>query len=172
MRCPSTATNRLLNIFERVFLPKVKDLMVKDVHTVDISASVRDAYLIMAEDYVHAVVITKDGKPVGIISRRDILRKCFFHNLDSEKTSIGEVMSQPLITIGPNENVLKAYELMMEKNIRRLIVLEKGEMIGAIRLDDIKHLSSDNPITAFYRIGYFLLGILATIVVVILVRAT
>lgn len=165
------AVNRLLNIFERMFLPKVKDLMEKDVRAIDVSASVKDAYLIMAEDYVHVVVITKDGKPVGIISRRDILRKCFFHNFDSEKTSVGEVMSQPLITIGPDENVLKAYELMMQKNIRRLIVLEKGEMIGAIRLDDIKHLSSENPITAFYRIGYFLLGVLATIVVIVLVLA-
>jgi signal-transduction protein with cAMP-binding, CBS, and nucleotidyltransferase domain len=60
---------------------------------------------------------------------------------------------------------------MMQKNIRRLIVLEKGEMIGAIRLDDIKHLASENPITAFYRIGYFLLGVLATIVIIILVLA-
>ncbi|MDQ1281088.1 MAG: hypothetical protein QG670_2352, partial [Thermoproteota archaeon] len=97
--------------------------------------------------------------------------KCFYDGFDSENTNIAELMSKPLITIDSNENVLKAYELMMQKNIRRLIVIEKGAMIGAIRLDDIKHLASANPITALYRIGYFLLGILVTIVLIILILA-
>ncbi len=163
------AVNRFLGILERLFLPRVRNLMEKDVRTIDISATVRDAYMVMTEDYVHAVVITKEGKPVGIISRRDVLRKCFQDDVDSEKTSVDKVMSQPLITIGPNENVIKAYELMMQKQIRRLIVLENGEMIGAIRLDDIKHLASENPVTAFYRIGYFMLGVLAATVVAILI---
>jgi signal-transduction protein with cAMP-binding, CBS, and nucleotidyltransferase domain len=80
-------------------------------------------------------------------------------------------MSHPLITIGSNENVLKAYELMMQKGIGRLVVLEDGKIVGRIRLEDIKHLASETPITVFYRVGYFLLGVLVTLVGVALALA-
>lgn len=127
-----------------------------------------DAIQTVMKDGIRSVIVTREGKPVGIITRRDMLCRCFFQKDYVEKTTAGDVMTQPLITIGPNENVLKAYELMMRKGIRRLVVLEDGKIVGRITLEDIKHLASETPITVFYRIGYFLLGVLVTLIVVAL----
>jgi len=145
--------------------------MGTDFLTLDVGASLMDAIQAVMKDNVRAVIITREGKPVGIITRRDLLCKLFFHKDYTEKTTAGDIMSHPLITIGSNENVLKAYELMMHKGIGRLVVLEDGKIVGRIRLDDIRHLASETPITVFYRVGYFLLGVLVTLVVVALALA-
>jgi signal-transduction protein with cAMP-binding, CBS, and nucleotidyltransferase domain len=142
--------------------------MLTDYSTLDVGAPLMDAIQTVMKDGIRSVIVTREGKPVGIITRRDMLCRCFFQKDYVEKTTAGDVMTQPLITIGPNENVLKAYELMMRKGIRRLVVLEDGKIVGRITLEDIKHLASETPITVFYRIGYFLLGVLVTLIVVAL----
>jgi len=145
--------------------------MLTDCSTLDVGASLMDAIHAVMKDGVHSVIITEEGKPVGIITRRDMLCKLFFQKDYTEKTTAGDIMTHPLITIGPNEDVLKAYELMMKKGIRRLVVLEDRKIVGRIRMEDIKHLASETPITVFYRFGYFLLGVLVTLVVVALALA-
>jgi len=145
--------------------------MVTDFSTLDVDTPLIDVIQAAMKDGVHSVIITREGKPAGIITRRDLLRQLFFQKVYDAKTTAGDIMTHPLITIGPNENVLKAYELMMQKGIGRLVVLEEGKIAGRIRLDDIKHLASPTPITAFYRISYFLLGVLVVLTVVTLALA-
>ena len=145
--------------------------MVKDYSTLDVSASLMDAIQAVMEDGVTSVIITKDREPVGIITRRGLLCQLFFQKTYTEKTTVGDIMAHPLVTIGPDENVLKAYELMVQKEIRALVVLEKGKLVGRVKLEDIKHLASETPTTVFYRVGYFLLGVLVTLVVVALALA-
>ena len=54
---------------------------------------------------------------------------------------------------------------------RALAVLENGKLVGRIRLYDIQHLTSPTPVTAFYMMAYFLLGILATVAAVLIIVA-
>lgn len=157
--------NRTASILSRMFLPKVKNLMVTGFTILDVSAPLIDAFQAVARNDVHSVIMTREGKPAGILTRRDLLIKCFFEQGYFEKTTVGDVMSQPLITIGPNESILKAYDLMMRKGIGRLVVVEDDKVLGRIRLEDIKHLSSELYVTPFYRVAYFLFGVLATAIV-------
>lgn len=165
------AISRTAIIFGRMFLPKVKNLMTRDFTTIDGSASLQDAFQVVMEDGVHSVIITREGKPAGILTRRDLLGQCLFQRDYTEKTTVENFMSHPLITIDSNENALKAYELMMQKKIGRLVVLEDGKIVGTIRLDHIRHLAEKAPVTVFYRVGYFLLGTLATTVVFMIALA-
>jgi len=171
LRRVPTTLNKTIVMFSRIFLPKVRDVMVRDITTLDVSAPLMDAVQAVMKDGVHSVIVTKEDKPVGIVTRRDLLCKLFFQKVYAEKTAAGDIMTHPLITIGPNENVLKAYELMMQKGIRGLIVLEEGTIVGRIRLEDIKHLASGTPMAVFYRVGYFLLGVLVTLAVAVLALA-
>lgn len=163
--------NRTFRILGRLFLPKVKDLMVRDITVLDVNAPLIDAVQNLAEDDSNSVFIAREGVPTGIITRRDLICKCFFQKLDAEKITVGSMMSHPLVTINASENVMIAYELMEQKGIRRLAVLENGKLVGRIRLYDIQHLTSPTPVTAFYMMGYFLLGIIATVAAVLLIVA-
>jgi len=151
-----------------MFLPKVRDVMVKDFTILDISAPLRDAFQVVVKDDVNSVIITREGRPAGILTRRDLIR-CFLQRVDCEQMTVGDFMSYPLITIDSDENVLKAYEVMMRNDIRRLAVLERGEIVGGITLGDIRHLASQTPGTVFVRVGYFLMGVLVTAAVVVII---
>ncbi len=166
-----TILNKATTILGRVFLPKVRNLMISDCSTLDVGAPLMDVIQVVMKEGVPSVIITEEGKPIGIITRRDLLGQCFFQKDYTEKTTAGDIMTHPLITIGSNESVLKAYELMVQKGVRGLVVLEGEKIVGGIRLDDIKHLASETPITVFYRIGYFFIGVLVTLVVVALALA-
>ncbi|MCJ7633045.1 CBS domain-containing protein [Candidatus Bathyarchaeota archaeon] len=162
--------NRTVSFLGRAFIPKVKDLIVKEFVTLDRDKSLGQAFDLMMKDGIHFVIIVSGGNPVGILTRRDLIsRYCFKERTDAEKIAVGEVMSHPLITVSPQESVLTAYELMEQKGIRRLTVLEDGKLVGDIRLEDIRHLASDTPITAFYRIGYFLMGMLVTSIIFVVI---
>lgn len=163
--------SRISRVFFKMLLPKVKGVIISDLTTLDVSVSLMDAMQAVMKDDVHSIVFTRDGKPAGILTRRDLMTKCFFEQGYFQKTTAGDVMSQPLITIGPNANILDAYELMMQKGIGRLVVIEDGKVIGRVRLDEIKHLASETEATAFYRAGYFILGVLVTIGVIAIIIA-
>ncbi len=158
--------SRISKGFFKMLLPKVKDVLISNVITFDSDVPLMDALLEMMKDNVWSVVFMHEGKPTGILTRRDLMNKCFYDKSYFEKVTAGDVMTKPLVTIGPNENILDAYDLMMQKDIRRLIVIEDGKVIGEIRLGDIRHLASQTEATIFYRVGYFLLGVLVTIGVV------
>ncbi len=156
--------NRSANILGRAFLPKVRSLMTTGFTTLDANAPLIDALQAVTKNEIHSVIITRDGKPAGILTRRDLLNKCFFEHNYFGKETVGDVMSQPLLTIGPDESVLKAIELMTQKGIRQLAVVENDRVIGRILLEEIKHLATETSVTVFYRMTYFLLGVLATTV--------
>ena len=160
-----------MGILGKLFLPKVKDLLIKNFITLDISAPLIDAFESVMKNDIRSVIITREGEPIGILTRRDLLGQCLFQRDYTEKITVEHIMSHPLVTIDANENVLKAYELMKQNGIGRLVVLEQGKLVGIIRLDYILHFASEESGTILYRAGYFLLGVLLTIAFVIIIIA-
>ncbi len=163
--------SKISKAFFKMLLPKVENVMISNLSTLDAGVSLMDAMQEVMKDDVSSIVFTREGKPVGILTRRDLMTKCFFEQSYFQKVTAGDVMSQPLVTISPKANVLDAYELMMQKGIRRLVVTEDGKVLGRVRLDDIRHLASETEATVFYRAGYFILGALVTIGIIAIIIA-
>lgn len=117
----------------------VKDYMTKEINTIDYDVTITDAAKVMAADknFGGYVIILKKGKPLGMITERDIVNEIIAKEIDPSKVKVTEIMSTPLITIDPDDDLLKASELMEENNVRKVAVM-KGEIIyGIITAKDI-----------------------------------
>lgn len=105
--------------------------------SVEISASVYDALLTMAEHDVGALLVMNKGKLAGIFSERDYARSVILKGLSSKQTSITEVMSAKVITVSPDQTVEDCMNLMTDKRIRHLPVLDQGMLIGVLSIGDL-----------------------------------
>jgi len=111
---------------------RVKDVMDKSVVLVGAEESVMDALKKMLQSGVWSVVVEKRGLPEGVITERDILRRCVVKGLNLEKVKCEEIMSSPLLTIDPDSPLGEAMKVMAEKHVRRLYVVEGGKIIGRV----------------------------------------
>ena len=114
----------------------VKDIMAKKIVSVESTVNVGDAIKLMAERNIGSVVVTRDGEMVGILTERDVLKKCYAPGQYTAMKA-GEVMSQPLITIRGDAAIGDAADLMAEKNARRLLVTENDKIQGIISQRDV-----------------------------------
>jgi signal-transduction protein with cAMP-binding, CBS, and nucleotidyltransferase domain len=86
------------------------------------------------------VVVTRDGKSIGILTERDILRKVVSVPLDPATTKIKQAMTSPPTTIEQSKPLREAIDLMNRKGLRRMLVTENDEIVGIFTLRDIvKH---------------------------------
>jgi CBS domain-containing protein len=113
---------------------QVKKYMTKEVITIDYDATVTDAANIMTvdKDYKGYVIVLQKGKPKGIVTEKDLVNKVIVGGLDPTKTSVSEIMSTPLITVDPEDDLLKASQVMKEQNVRKLIVIRDEIIYGII----------------------------------------
>ena len=119
----------------------VNQVMSKDVLTVEKSTSVQDAAQEMNRLNVGCVIVTDESKPIGIVTERDFVTKVAAEGRPLF-TEISEVMSSPIITINPEETIWEASEIMKEKLIHKLPVIEEKRIIGIITTSDIVRISS------------------------------
>jgi len=116
----------------------VKDIMSSPVVTIDENETADKAAQLMDKHDVGCVIITsKQGKPLGIITERDLVVRILAKNTQPSKITAKEVMSSPLITIDPDVTLSEAARRMSRLNIRRLGVMYKGNIVGLVSSKDI-----------------------------------
>jgi len=116
----------------------VKDVMTSPVVTTEEEAPSNKVALLMDENDVGCVVVTnKDGKPLGIITERDLVIRVLTKNLKPDAMDAREIMTSPLVTIEPEATINEAAQRMSRLDIRRLGVLYKGNLVGIISSKDI-----------------------------------
>jgi CBS domain-containing protein len=121
----------------------VKDIMSKPVLRVDENKSVKTAGEMMAKARRGVLIVTKDDKPIGIITDSDIIKKVIAKNLKPSELKVEKLMSKPLVSIGPEATLLDAARKMKRNNIKRLPVVSEGKLIGLISTTDIARTSPE-----------------------------
>ncbi|MFQ6065381.1 MAG: cyclic nucleotide-binding/CBS domain-containing protein [Candidatus Bathyarchaeia archaeon] len=114
----------------------VKHVMSKPLITTDGETFAQDAIMLMVEKDIGALIVTEEGKAVGIVTERDIMKKCC-PEASCRAVKVGEIMSKPLITIDDEAPLGEAVEIMANKNIRRLLVTEEEKIVGIVTLKDV-----------------------------------
>ena len=113
-------------------MTQVRDIMEKNVITIDYTKNALDASVILKEKEISFLVILKEGKPEGIVSERDIVRKIAAKDIKSSQIQLEEIMSKNFKWVEPETEVEHAVQKMLNNNIRRLIVLENEKLVGVI----------------------------------------
>jgi len=116
----------------------VKDIMTSPVVTLGENETIYKAAQLMDKHDVGCVIVTgKEGKPVGILTERDLIARVLAKNTLASKVKAGKVMTTPLLTIDPDETLAEAARKMSRLNVRRLGVVYKGNLEGIISSKDI-----------------------------------
>lgn len=115
-----------------IAMTQVRDIMEKNVITIDYTKNALDASRILKEKEISFLVVLKDGKPEAIVSERDIVRKIAAKDLKSSQIQLEEIMSKNFKWVEPETEIEHAVQKMLNNNIRRLIVLEDEKLVGVI----------------------------------------
>jgi CBS domain-containing protein len=109
----------------------------KSVWTIGPEEPVLEAIQIMADKHIGALPVVRGDELIGILSERDYARKVILLGRSSSDTPVWQIMSSPVVTVSPEDAVHRCMEIMTERRIRHLPVVEKGELIGMISIGDL-----------------------------------
>lgn len=116
----------------------VKDVMSSPVVTIEEDAPTNRVAELMDKHGLGCIIVTsKEGKPLGIITERDLVGRVLTKNVKPDSIKAKEVMTSPLITIEPDETIKEAARRMSRLNIRRLGVIYRGQLIGILSSKDV-----------------------------------
>jgi signal-transduction protein with cAMP-binding, CBS, and nucleotidyltransferase domain len=116
----------------------VKDVMSSPVITIEENASANRVAELMDKNDLGCIIVTnKEGKPLGIITERNLVVRVLSKNVKPDSLKANEVMTSPLITIEPDATISDAARRMSRLNIRRLGVIYKGQITGLLSSKDV-----------------------------------
>ncbi len=113
------------------------EIMITDVKTVTIDATIDMAAKEMANANIGSLIVIDGEELLGILTERDILKKVVAHNLLPSEVGVEDVMAFPLISIRPDLPISMIIEKMAKLNIRRMPIVERGELLGIICSRDL-----------------------------------
>jgi CBS domain-containing protein len=118
----------------------VNDMMTKKLEAIEGTASVQEAAKKMKDSYVSSlVVVDGEGKPQGLVTERDIVRKVCINDVPTSRVTNNEIMSSPIITLDSKSSA--SVDMMLRNNIRHLLVVDKSNAnkpIGMITPLDLR----------------------------------
>lgn len=122
----------------RKFVSELLDSKGHRVYSVHPDDSVFRALEVMAEKNIGAVIVLDDDdEMVGIFSERDYARKGVLQGRIARDTSVADVMTSVVATVGPGQSIEDCMEMMTDKRVRHLPVLDDGRLIGIISIGDV-----------------------------------
>ena len=121
---------------------EVGNIMTTDIISVTREAPLGEAVKRMVNCGIGSVVVTHHTEICGIVTERDVLKRCF-EDTDCRNKPVDSIMSRPLITIEANAAIGQAADLMAEKKIRRLLVTEGDKIQGIVTERDLMRATID-----------------------------
>ena len=120
-----------------MIMGQIRDIMEKDVITIEKDKTAQDAAKIIAEKDISFLVVMNDGLPEGVLSESDFVRKIAVEGKKSDDVPISEIMSYKFRSVGPTTTIEDAIQKMLNNNIRRLLILENDKLVGVITQTDL-----------------------------------
>ncbi|RLI77435.1 histidine kinase [Archaeoglobales archaeon] len=114
---------------------KIGEVMVKDIVFVEYKTTVLEVCKIMGQKRIGSVIVTRENKPYGIFTERDLVSKVLIEGDLNEE--VGKYTSTPLITISPEYTVKESAKIMADMGIKRLVIVENGEVKGIFTASDL-----------------------------------
>jgi CBS domain-containing protein len=108
-----------------------------NVITVSAQASVYDAIAKMDEHRVGALFVVDGDALVGVVSERDYTRKIILQGRSSRETSVGDIMSSPVVSVEPTTSIGQCMHLMTDRRVRHVAVVEAGRLVGVVSIGDV-----------------------------------
>jgi CBS domain-containing protein len=123
----------------------IKDVMTSDPCSIDAGKSVAYAAKMMRDEDVGLAPIVEDDKLIGMLTDRDIAIRVVAEGRNPDQTTVGEVASQQVVTIDPQQDLDEALRIMAKHQVRRLPVVEEdGRLIGVVAQADIARAGDDS----------------------------
>ena len=140
---------------------QVKQLLGRKGHaiwSVDADEPVLEAIQMMADKHVGALPDTRGGDLVGMVSERDYARKVILLGRSSAETPIWQIMSTPVVTATPDDGVRQCMQVMTERRIRHLPIVEGGRMVGMISIGDLVRVVIEEQDQTIEHLERFIAG--------------
>ena len=115
----------------------VRDIMTAAPVTVEPQASVANVARLMRDQNIGAVLVMEKDHLRGLVSDRDLVVRALAQGADPEQTTVANACSDDLVTIGPDDDLDRAVEVMREYSIRRIPVVEGDHPVGIVSLGDM-----------------------------------
>jgi CBS domain-containing protein len=116
---------------------RARELMVKNVITLEKDISVQDAARMMNENGIGCLVAVDNGEIIGILTERDLLRRVLETCKNPKETKVSEIMTKNVIVGDPNMELVEATRLMFQNKVKKLPIVEGDRLVGLITLTDI-----------------------------------
>ncbi|MFZ1906770.1 MAG: CBS domain-containing protein [Steroidobacteraceae bacterium] len=107
------------------------------IYSVEAQAPVLNAIRLMAEHGVGALLVMKGAALEGIVSERDYARKVILRGRSSSDTPVGDIMTSPVLTVSLDDTVQRCMQLMTDKRVRHLPVVDGGRVVGMVSIGDL-----------------------------------
>lgn len=114
----------------------VADIMTKEVKTGTADDTFAQVAKVMRENHISSVIVMGDRGPAGIVTERDIV-SLVAAGLDAVATKVGERMTTDLATVTSNTDIAEAAQVMADRGIRHLPVVERGKLLGIVSIRDL-----------------------------------
>lgn len=123
---------------------KVKDIMTKQVVTIDPLARICDAARLMKSSGVRFLLVTHGDRPIGVITDRDILMKVVANGFSVRRKQVWEFMTPKPVCVAPEATMGEATKLMRDLQLRRLPVVENERLVGVLSVADLASILCKN----------------------------
>lgn len=115
----------------------VRDAMTPGVRTVSPVQSLADAAEVMKGEDVGSVPVVAEGRLAGIVTDRDIVTRAVAERRDPQTVKVDEIASRDVVTVEPEQDLDEALALMARHQVRRLLVVEEGQLVGMLAQADV-----------------------------------
>jgi len=125
---------------------KVREAMVPEPRTLEVGAPAQEAGQLLARPEVRAVLVCDDGRLVGVVTRKTLVREVVAPGHDPKTMTVGEIAEEPHYTIDSEMNLDEAFRFLEDEDIERVPVVENGKLVGVLSRELLqRRLAEDEP---------------------------